>query len=364
MKIKTDVLLSALSDTLKATKENATNPTLAYIKIEKDTDSNRCSLVGTNMEFTVGRTIDVEGNESVSLLIDGRKIHDIISSVPDEYITVTILSQKIKVSSSISELTLSTLVADDFPKVDNGGERAALVSSDSLALWREAMWCTSSDVHDTFKNGVNLTFDKSGKSIHVETGNGFRCSILKCPAQEVYGNFNALVPVNNLIKMMSLAVEDVFGIFVSSSYIVFQSKNGFTRSALIEAKFPEWLSKIKKTTLVGIKVDRDSTLQSLKSALIVAKDSANKVILTWDNTQIHIHAESETGNVDLHVPHKGLIGDQKVSFKIGFDCISLRDALTFGGDVTMWLTSSDLYARFSREKDDWIGVVMPRKVSQ
>ena len=117
IEIPRDTLFEALSAIIGVVERRQTLPILGNVLVTAD--ENTLSLLATDLELQLSSAVPVTVLQPGSITLPARKIFDICRGLPEgAQITLEIAEGRAVLSSSGSRFTLSTLPAEEFPRLD------------------------------------------------------------------------------------------------------------------------------------------------------------------------------------------------------------------------------------------------------
>ena len=328
LKATQDKVLSVLQSVAGIVERRHTLPILANVLIRKTGTS--LQVTTSDLEIQIRTTAELGGDTgNFTTTIGARKLIDILRTMPsDQTVTLESSQSKVILKGGKSKFTLQTMVAEDFPLVQESANFGPIFSvpqktlKDLLSQVSFAM-----AVHDIryYLNGI--LFVAEGKQLSLVATDGHRLAFASAtldvdvPKQEVILPRKTVVELQRLLSDAEGAIEMQFA--NNQAKFVFDGMEFVTK--LVEGKFPDYNRVIPKNHKNSITLGRDALLKTLQRTAILTSDKFKGVRLNIDPGSLRVasnNAEQEEAVDELDIDYGG------DSIEIGFNVTYLIDALS------------------------------------
>ena len=328
LKTTQDKVLSVLQSVAGIVERRHTLPILANVLIRKTGTS--LQLTTSDLEIQIRTTAEMEGdNGTFSTTVGARKLIDILRTMPaDQTVSLESSASKLILKGGKSKFTLQTMVAEDFPLVQEAANFGPVFSvpqktlKDLLSQVSFAM-----AVHDIryYLNGI--LFVAEGKQLSLVATDGHRLAFssatldVEVPKQEVILPRTTVIELQRLLSDKEGAIEMQFA--NNQAKFSFDGMEFVTK--LVEGKFPDYNRVIPKNHKNSVTLGRSALLASLQRTAILTSDKFKGVRLNLDPGTLRVasnNAEQEEAVDELDIDYGG------DSIEIGFNVTYLIDALS------------------------------------
>jgi len=363
--IERAVLLKPLQIISGVVERRQTLPILSNVSISlKD---NHLLLTGTDLEIElIGRVLLNEPLAPASLTVSARKLLDICRALPEEAIlNCAIENDHWVVRSGKSRFMLSTLPAQDFPKIEDSpftteftisqGKLKKLLSKTHFAMGQQ-------DVRH-YLNGALIDLNQGVMKCVATDGHRLAFSAIDQIENDV--KLKLILPRKSVLELMRLldADEDnTVQIRIGEHHFRVVHPDFIFTTKLIQAQYPDYEKLIPRTIEHVAISNREALKQALVRASILSNEKFRGVRFQLNQDLLRIVAnnpEQEEAEELVHLNYQGN------SMEIGFNVAYLLD-------VVGAITSQDLRCFFTDpnggvkfESDDNEGslyVVMPMRL--
>lgn len=361
--MKVTVNKKELSDVLNiaagASSVRTALPVLASIKITAGNSS--VTLTGCDGEMWAQATCSAQVDEEGSVCVQQKLLTDISAQLPDGEVEISLEGTQVFLRIGASEWKLMAFPADEFPPVPD------IAASGSLNLkfgqlikgLASVMYAVSDDTSRPVLTGVLFTYD--GESLTLVATDTHRMAVHKVTQEGIGSNVTAIVPEKALriIRNLGLGMDDEITIGLEENRLIVDIGNAKMVSQLLVGQYPNW-ERVVPTEYTRVwTMDRDELSVNIKRAMILARDSANRIRFSGQGEKIVISARSEDkGEAKEEVAMVSKNGDVDIAFN-GRYVIEALGALE-GEGVRAEMTESSRPAILRpTDSEDTFCVVMP-----
>lgn len=326
IKASRDAILKPLQTVAGIVEKRLTMPILANVLITGQGDTVSFVATDTHIQIRTSAPLGT-GEANQSTTVSARKLIDILRSLPEGDVSVSLASKKLNLSASKSRYSLQTLEAELFP-----GFLEATDSTAEVILTQSSLRQLLSMVHfamalqDTrnFLNGVLLVVEPD--RVTTVATDAHRLAYCTVKAEGSPSRIDAIVPRKTVHELLRLLedTQDPVSIRLSANQIRFRFGSVELLSKLVEGKFPDYQRVIPEGYTRHIDLDRTLFLETLSRASILTTEKFKGVRFTLSPSVLRIqtnNAEHEEAVEELDVDY----ADE--SLEIGFNVTYLIDAL-------------------------------------
>ncbi len=312
--------------------------TIAAVECILITTSGDDSCVLTSFDLEKGFRIKVPARviESGSYLINGGRLSQIIRTMPEGELTISVDSRlTVKIQSGKSEFELSAMEGSDFPTLPefksdtqfsiNQGVLRQMITRTSFAV--------AQNESRAVLNGAYFTFTDNSVKIVACDGNRLAVRKQNCEIKgtgERRTDVSFILPGKTLTELLKLLKDDEKDVLVTLTRrnAVFETESVLFFSRLIEGEYLDYRKFIPSTSRISAEINTESLIRSLERAFLVSEDR------TLGQTKSYVKFSFTPGTLDItSVSANGRVFDQlsvdKVdsTIDIGFNCRYLLEAL-------------------------------------
>jgi DNA polymerase-3 subunit beta len=341
LKATQDKVLAVLQSVAGIVERRHTLPILANVLIRKTGGS--LQLTTSDLEIQIRTTAELEGDSGdFSTTVGARKLIDILRTMPsDQTVSLESSAAKLILKGGKSKFTLQTMVAEDFPLVQeaaNFGPQFSVPQKTLKGLLSQVAFAMA--VHDIryYLNGI--LFVAEGKQLSLVATDGHRLAFasatldVEVPKQEVILPRKTVIELQRLLSDNEGAIEMQFA--NNQAKFSFDGMEFVTK--LVEGKFPDYNRVIPKNHKNSITLGRVALLATLQRTAILTSDKFKGVRLNIDPGTLRVaanNAEQEEAVDELDIDYGG------DSIEIGFNVTYLIDALANMSQEMVKLELSD-----------------------
>jgi DNA polymerase-3 subunit beta len=335
-------LLAPLQSVIGVVERRQTMPVLANVLlVAKD---GRLSITATDLEVELlASTTEVTVQQGGEITVPGRKLLDILRSLPDKLaVSLVVEAEKVVIKAGRSRFSLSTLPAAEFPIVDNinAQQSVQITRKDLLRLLEKTHFSMAQQDVRYYLNGMLLEID--GELLRAVATDGHRLALCEASlsvkaktAQQV------IVPRKGVLELQRiLSAEGEAEIAIGTNHVRAQIGDVRFTSKLIDGRFPEYSRVIPAAAAAAIKADRDVFKQALHRTSILSNEKYRGIRITVKKNLLTVQAhnpEQEEAEEEIEVGYDGQ------DLEVGFNVNYLLDALSAidGVEVELGLTDSN-----------------------
>lgn len=323
-----EMLLVPLQHVIGAVERRQTSPVLGNVLIESTDERLTLTATDSDIELQSSGHLDIEQPGAVT--VPARKLLDIWRNLPDGgRIVFEASGDKVRFSSGRSRFTLSTLPAEQFPKVKplESAQQVSLLARELQQCIRSTAFSMAQQDVRFYLNGLLLEI--GSQRLSCVATDGHRLAYAECATEaEPSESVRAIIPrksISELQKLLGLAEpDDVVRVSVNAQF--FQVHLGDVRltTKLIDGRFPDYKRVIPIDGDKEILVDVDTLKQSLMRASVLSSDKYKGVRIGLSSGLLTISTENPEQEEAIDELEVDFSGD---STEIGFNVTYLLDIL-------------------------------------
>ncbi|WP_112179022.1 MULTISPECIES: DNA polymerase III subunit beta [Paraliobacillus] len=337
--IQRDLLIESIQHVMKAISARVTIPILTGIKIEATTDGIK--LTGSDSDISIESFIpkeeegieNVEIGENGSIVVQAKYFPDIIRKLPLKTVEISTDDHfQVTIKSGGAEFHLNGQDAVEYPQLPIfKPENSFELKNDLLKnLIKQTVFAVSTVETRPILTGVNMKVEDH--FLDFVATDSHRLASRKIPldqANEKVNFSNVIIPGKSLTELNKILDdnEETITISVTENQILFQTKNLYFLSRLLDGNYPETARLIPEQSKTIVYAKTKELLQAIDRASLLAKENRNNVVKlqTKGNNEIEISSNTpEVGQVTEDVKTESIEGED---LKISFSAKYMIDAL-------------------------------------
>lgn len=366
LKIKKNLLQSALNDVSKAISSKNIIPILSGIKFE--TTKDNLILTASDNDITIQTLIETSDDltiESVgSIIIKGRYILDIIRKLESDYINIEVVDDyKILIYTENSEFSLNGIDSKEYPAIDLELTKDCInvKVKDIKEIINQTYYATSTDEARVVLTGVNLKI--TDNILECSSTDSYRLALRTLKLDKTLNKeVDLIIPgrnLNELLKILTDTAQEEVELHIFSNKIIFNFGNLLFQSRLINGTYPNTKNLIPNDILFDVRLNKREFFNMIDRASILNSDRDNNVVtLEIDKNKMKVTSMSlETGKAEekMEISCNDKI---KISFSSKYMLDALRTIATedvvisFVGEIKPILIKEE-------DKGDLLALILP-----
>ena len=319
--IQKNVFLDALSAAINAVPNKSTIQILNNFALRLE--GNVLEVSATDLDLGIRVKVEVEGQRDGSVVINARKLLELVKSLVDPSITTVSVDvenflAKIRWSEK-GQASITGFDASDFPPFPevSEGENLSFAKSELEFLVEKTKFATSTDSTRLSLNGIFMEA-QDGKVSMIAT-DGHRLGRAAIEQEGASLSNGVIIPRKPLEHILHMAKNDAtIEVRTSSTHILFSTESIQVISKLYEGPYPNYRAVIPQNFERNAQLNTVEFLNKMRSVISMANARTHKVRLQFDGNNLELSANDPDVGGDsreaLAVTHNG-----EGSFSIGFD---------------------------------------------
>lgn len=358
-----DVFLEAVVTTSKAASAKSTIPALEGILMELD--DNIMSLTGYNLEIGIKTTIQVENGESGSIIINARRLCEIVRKMPSGSIEIVIEDNRsASIKNGRTKMSIMCMSADEYPQVpqanvENGFVMQQKTLKSMITQTKHA--CAVSDTKPVF---TGCLFEIQDNILSVVAMDGLRIAVRQEPL--TYENSNFIVPAKSLDELSHLlSDEDDKNITISieKNQVSFEFGKYTMISRLINGEFLDFHKYIKHDDSLFVEINCSDMISTLERGMLVISEKVKLPLrceFSSDTLALSCTTALGSYNDQINIKYSG------EPFTIGLNTKFLLDAFkaSESSDVRFIMTGKSIEPVLivPKEGSEFTYLIMPMRL--
>jgi DNA polymerase-3 subunit beta len=331
--------------------------------------STTCTLAATDLYMGIRSTIPITSDEEGEVVVPGKQFREIINSLRPGSVTLSYENSTLLITSGKTKATLQCYSNEEYPPFP-------LVTGEKFQLSREKVqliekYCAFSASSDQTRPILTtILFEFLETEMKAVATDGFRLAVLgltdtgSTTPQKLLVPSRALVEVSRIMEQLQVETLD-FTVSDELKQILFMVGDVEVYVRLIAGEYPPYEKIMPSVFTTEVMFDKGELLETVKQALIYARDASNITQLLITEGTVKILATSPSlGTFEGVLDHATVSGE---SNEVAFNSRYLLDFLAAVQSDRVWFGMSDTLKPVLfriEELEGFLYVVMPFKVSR
>jgi len=371
-KISRENILQPLLSISGVVEKRQTLPILSHIFVEvlEDSEDNKkLTLIGTDLEVEIKISLSLDNvKEFGTTTIPARKFSDLTKALQDNSdMDIKVVNNRATIKSGKSRFTLSTLTADEYPRVEDISEvvRIEELTNASLKnLLHKSQFCMAMQDVRYYLNGLLLEVE--GDDIRFIATDGHRLAFCRKTLSNNYGDKKqVIIPRKAIHELMRLLndSDSTVTIIMGKNHIQFILDTVTLTTKLIDGRFPDYDRVIPREGDRVLVTNNGSFKSAISRVSILSNEKFRGIRMDMNESLVTIHAnnpEQEEAEEELSVKY---IGE---NMEIAFNSAYMMEALSVLDDeeVTIYFIDDKSSSLIHTENKDeeYKLVIMPMRL--
>ncbi|HQU19213.1 MAG: DNA polymerase III subunit beta [Fimbriimonadaceae bacterium] len=369
MSLKVECQKEELAEALQlaSTASRSNSPKFALKSLRLGAESGLITVLGCDGEMWVERDLACEVIESGGVLVDAKFITSLVSAMPSGQVALELLVEDgMRVQQGSAEYKVLSSDPQDFPEPpDFGGEGELTLKFSQLQdALDSVLYAVTTDPHRAILTGVQVSYD--GATLKLVATDTHRLAVRTIAQEGMGSSLSVVIPDRALRAIRSLPVgaDDDVTIRFGMGRLGVEAGGARVVAQMLSGAYPNWERVVPSEFSRTWQVERDQLIDSLKRAMIIASESANRVKFSGSGDSLVLTAKSEElGEAKEEIPMIADNGQIEVAFngRYVLDCIQQIK----GPGIRFELTESTRpgVIRPAEDGDDYFCVIMPMSLT-
>jgi DNA polymerase-3 subunit beta len=322
-----DAILRPLQMVAGIVERRHTLPILANVLVRKQGD--QVSFLATDIEIQICTAATLAaGKDDTAITVNARKLIDILRSLPNSEVSISVSSRKLTIACGKSRFSLQTLGPEDYPTVapsDKPTTSLTMPQKQLRQLFAMVHFAMAQQDIRYYLNGLLFVVDAG--LVRVVATDGHRLAYCATPVEQQFERQEVIIPRKTVTELQRLLgdTDDPVEISIAGNQIRFRFGDVELLSKLVEGKFPDYQRVIPTGYTKSIMLNREQWSNALSRASILTSEKFKGVRFTLTDGALKIqttNAEQEEAVEELDVDYTGDALD------VGFNVTYLLDVLS------------------------------------
>lgn len=325
VKAPRDALLRPLQVVGGIVERRQTLPILANVLLRRD--GERLSFTATDLEIQIQTSVELGGGkEPAATTVSARKLLDILKSLPEAEVTLSLANRRLTVQCGRSRFTLQTLAAEEFPMVAQAEFNVdfTLPANNFKHLLQMVHFAMAAQDIRYYLNGMLLVCD--GDTVRAVATDGHRLALCETKREGQSAPVEAIIPRKTVLELARLLPDgdDPVRIQMAGGQVRLSFGSVEFVSKLVEGKFPDYAKVVPAANPKQFLIGRESLMQALSRVAILTTDKFKGVRCVLAAGALKIsstNTDQEEAQEEIEIDYAG------EGLDIGFNVTYLLDAL-------------------------------------
>ncbi|MEO6452426.1 MAG: DNA polymerase III subunit beta [Ginsengibacter sp.] len=362
--VSSSQLLKQLQQISGVINANTVLPILEDFLFEIET--NKLTVVATDLETVMKVRLDIESKESGKVCIPSKILLDSLKNIAEQPLTFNIdKTFAVEITSNNGKYKVMGENPDNFPKepVADTATTFNMPSSSLVTAINKSLFAVSNDDLRPAMTGVFFELETTGLTCVATDAHRlvrFKITDVSCPKTDTF-----IVPKKplNLLKSALPNNQDELEVSYNSNHLFVKHGGTELVCRLIDARFPDYKVVIPLDNPYKLTVNKNDFQNALRRVSVFSNKSTNQVALTITGSELQLASQdvdfSFEGNERMTCQYDG--EDLQIAFNAKFLIEMLSAADT--ADVTIELSTSTkagiIKPSETKENEELLMLVMP-----
>jgi len=302
-----------------------TMPILANILI--DANKDRVEMIGTDLEVGLRTYIETPIEEEGSATISGKKIYEIVRSLPEtRKVSFSLISEKMmEISSGASQFKVLCSPKDQYPQVPEARfEKNIILPLDKVKEMINRVYFAITQEQRYYLNGALMILN--GDKIELISTDGHRLAYTSSKIENLEADeeISRIVSKKTLGELRKFADKEI-KFDMDESNLFFNVENRTLISRIIEGKFPNYNAVIPKDNHNILTFSKEEITDAIRRVSLLSTERSKGIRLKLEKNMVELFSSNpELGEARDQVETE-YNGDK---FDIGFNSQYVLDFLT------------------------------------
>ena len=332
-------------------------------------ENGNLKISATNLEISINYWLPVKIEKEGKITLPAKTIVNFISSLPNDKVVFETDKNNVKISCRNYKAVFNGIPAEEFPKIPslknkNDKNNSLILKAEKfIEAIKQTSFTASQDESRPILTGLKIDF--LDNYLQIVATDGYRLSLKKIPNVVSKKFSNLIIPAKTLIELVKIYSQEKeikLSFLKEDNQLIFSLDGVEIISRLLEGKFPDFNKIIPRESLTKIIINKDDFKRAVKTASLLAKNSANIIKLKIFKSKLKITAnDPEVGKNEIEIE----VEKEGEDTQVAFNCRFLQEYLNVLEDkeVKIKLLGPLKPGVFKINKDNsFIHIIMPVRV--
>jgi len=324
--INSDVLSKAIQNIIGVVERKQTMPILSHILIEGKDGS--LTFTSTDLEVQLSTDIKLNTEErSFLTTAPGRKLYEIIRSLDNKELSISISDTDLTIESSSSKFKLQSLPPNEFPLFEATEDETSFVvkQADLRTLFHKTHFAMAQQDVRFYLNGLLLKTSPNTLTSVGTDGHRLAKSLAKIDKSKLE-EASFIVPRKAIQEAQRIIQDEGEAkITFTDNQATFNLNSVKLITKLIDGSFPDYGRVIPGETTINILIKGENIKPALQRVSILANEKFKGVRIDLEDNKLTVSSENpeqEKAKETIEIEHTGK------SLSVGFNVSYLIDAIS------------------------------------
>jgi DNA polymerase-3 subunit beta len=353
-------LSDALAIAGQATSQRSALRVLTSLRLEAA--GAALKITGCDGEMWAESSALARVEEPGAVCVAQKLLAEIVSSLGDADVSLSLEGPNVFLRSGESEWRLLALPADEFPEVPavQPSSQLQLPFGELVKGIGGVSFAVSDDNTRATLTGVHFSYD--GATLTLVATDTHRMVVYRIHREGIGSSLTAIVPEKALkvIRMLALEMGDEISVQFDDTRLIVEAAGARVVSQLLSGTYPAWERVVPSSCTRSWTLDRQELIDHVGRAMIIARDSANRVRFSGQGDMVQISARSEDkGEGKEQISCISENGEIEIAFNGRYVLDAIRNMQGEGIRAEMTEAARPAVIRPVDKADDHFCVVMP-----
>jgi len=324
--INSDKLSRALHNIVGVVERKQTMPILSHILIECKKDV--LTFTSTDLEVQLSTELKIKpGATNFVTTAPGRKLYEIIRSLDNAELAISIADDDLTIESSRTKFKLKSLAPNEFPLFDATAEETSLIVKQPVLkkLFQRTHFAMAQQDVRFYLNGLLLETGPNTLTSVGTDGHRLAKSVAKIDKSKL-SESTFIVPRKAIQEAQRIVEEGGdTKVTLTDNQATFDFSNVKLITKLIDGSFPDYGRVIPPDTSINILIKAENIKPALQRVSILANEKFKGVRIDIDDKQLTVSSENpeqEKAKETIDIDSTGQ------TLSVGFNVSYLIDAIS------------------------------------
>lgn len=295
--VQRDVINNSLGVVSKAAALRGVQPVLSNVLIEA-LDNSEIKLCATDLDVYIEMKIQAQIADPGSITVPARKLNEIINKLPNEDIDFNLDAETntVKIKCGSSKFDIKGISASEFPPVEypESDDYIEIEIDPFLKAVKQTIFATATYDINNVLSGVFCKIEENKLEMVSLDGNRL-ARVIENIENKDQKSFSAIIPSRTLKEfnnVLSGSEDEKVSVTVKKGQILFNLRDRFITSRLIEGNYPKYEQLIPKNYIKKAVIDKDRFITSLDRVSTMVNERTNIVKLFFSSNNLRVTADA------------------------------------------------------------------------
>jgi DNA polymerase III subunit beta len=281
-------LIKAIDTVSPAIPSRPSHPVLANILIQ--IDSGVMTLTGFDLSIGIQTSVAIESSITEGFCLPSKLLADIVNKL-DGDLSIEILESEIIVRrSKSSEYKIPFFNSDDFPALPTVDDvRSEIEATNLIESLKSVRFAASGDESKQMLTGIKVQPIGCGDLAELACTDGHRLAVSRTDS---LGDLDLTIPARAIDAITRTLTKGTATIQANGEMLQVSQGSTTIVSRLLEGDYPNYRQLIPKQFANVATIDRKVLIGAIERVAIVAQQTNNIIVFSFDHEGLAIHAEA------------------------------------------------------------------------